>query len=87
MPKEPEPGPRDTDQSNLTDEESRIMPVAGGGFEQCCNAQAAVDASTMLIMGIGVTQAPNDKNQITPMVETLKALPNGFSLKRWLLYP
>jgi hypothetical protein len=31
---------------NLTDEESRIMPVAGGGFEQCYNAQAVVAAST-----------------------------------------
>jgi hypothetical protein len=29
------------DQINLTDEESRIMPVAGGGFEQCYNAQQA----------------------------------------------
>ena len=27
--------PLPTDQVNLTDEESRIMPVAGGGFEQC----------------------------------------------------
>jgi hypothetical protein len=39
-PKAPEPGARDTDQINLTDEESRIMPVAGGGFEQAYNAQA-----------------------------------------------
>jgi transposase len=31
-----EPGP--ADQVNLTDEESRIMPVPGGGFEQCYNA-------------------------------------------------
>ncbi len=36
------PGP--TDQVNLTDEQSRIMPVAGGGFDQCYNAQAAVAA-------------------------------------------
>ena len=75
--KEPETGPRDTDQINLTDEESRIMPVAGGGFEQCYNAQAAVDAPTMLIMGTGVTQAPNDKEQLKPMVETRKALPES----------
>jgi transposase len=33
-PKEPEPGPHDKDQLNFTDEESRIMPVSGGGFEQ-----------------------------------------------------
>jgi transposase len=34
-PVPPTPGPRDKDQVNLTDEESRIMPVSGGGFEQC----------------------------------------------------
>jgi transposase len=31
-PEPPVAGPRPTDQINLTDEESRIMPVAGGGF-------------------------------------------------------
>ena len=35
----------DKEQINLTDEESRIMPVSGGGFEQCYNAQAAVAAA------------------------------------------
>jgi transposase len=39
-PQPPAEGPRPDDQINLTDEESRIMPVAGGGFEQCYNAQA-----------------------------------------------
>jgi len=72
-PKAPEPGPKDSDQINLTDEESRIMPVADGGFEQAYNAQAAVDADTMLVIATGVTQAPNDKEQVEPMLETLKA--------------
>jgi len=71
-PKAPEPGARDTDQINLTDEESRIMPVAGGGFEQCYNAQAAVDAQSMLVVGTGLTQAANDKQQIEPMLKTLQ---------------
>jgi hypothetical protein len=39
-PKALEPGARDTDRINLTDKESRIMPVAGGGFEPAYNAQA-----------------------------------------------
>lgn len=72
-PKAPEPGPKDSDQINLTDEESRIMPVADGGFEQAYNAQAAVDAATMLVVATGVTQAPNDKEQVEPMLATLKA--------------
>jgi hypothetical protein len=33
-PKPPTAGPKAQDQLNLTDEQSRIMPVAGGGFEQ-----------------------------------------------------
>ncbi len=45
-PAPPIAGPLATDQINLTDEDSRIMPVAGGGFEQCYNAQAAVAVCT-----------------------------------------
>src|SRR5674476_951543 len=47
------------------------MPTHGGGFEQCYNAQAAVDAQTMLVVATGLTQAPNDKQQIKPMLGTL----------------
>ena len=43
------------EQSNLTDEESRIMPVAGGGFDQCYNAQAVVAAGSMLVVALEVT--------------------------------
>ena len=68
----PEPGAKDSDQINLTDEESRIMKVSGGGFEQCYNAQAGVDAPTMLVVATGLTQAPNDKQQVTPMIKTLQ---------------
>jgi len=49
------------------------MPVHGGGFEQAYNAQAAVDAATMLVVATGVTQAPNDKEQVAPMLKTLQA--------------
>jgi transposase len=73
-PKAPTPGPSPTDQINLTDEASRIMPVAGGGFEQCYNAQAVVDTETLLVVVPQVTQAANDKQQLTPMLERLDAL-------------
>jgi len=72
-PQAPLPGPKDSDQVNLTDEASRIMPMPGGGFEQAYNAQAAVDATTMLVVATGLTQAPNDKEQIEPMLQTLAA--------------
>jgi hypothetical protein len=73
--KEPLPGPRPGDQVNLTDEESRIMPVSGGGYEQCYNSQAAVATGTLLVLATTVTQATNDKQQIVPMLEALSQLP------------
>lgn len=48
-PQAPASGPLASDPINLTDEESRIMKVSGGGFEQCYNAQAVVDTESMLI--------------------------------------
>jgi len=84
-PKPPESGPRADDQINLTDEESRIMKVAGGGFEQCYNAQAVVDTESMLILAPHVTQATNDKEQVKPMVEKVQANPEGLNRpETWL---
>jgi hypothetical protein len=74
-PKAAVEGPTEHDQINLTDEDSRIMRVAGGGFEQCYNAQAAVDADSLLVVTQGLTQAGNDKQQVVPMLAELKALP------------
>lgn len=65
----------DKEQINLTDEDSRIMPVPGGGFEQCYNAQAAVAAESLLVLGTELTQATNDKGQLAPMLEKLQELP------------
>src|SRR5580693_1686870 len=65
-PSPPASGALPTDQINLTDEESRIMPAAGGGFEQCYNAQAVVAAGSMLVVAVDVVQAPNDKQQLAP---------------------
>src|SRR3954447_551941 len=74
-PQPPVEGPLPTDQVNLTDEDSRIMPVAGGGFEQCYNAQAAVAADSLLVVAADVTQAPNDKQQLEPMLGKIADLP------------
>ena len=51
------------------------MPVAGGGFEQCYNAQAAVAAGSLLVVAADVVQAPNDKQQLEPMLGKIAALP------------
>ena len=80
----PAAGPLAKDQINLTDEDSRIMPV-GGGFEQCYNAQAAVAAGSLLVVAADVTQAPNDKQQIEPMLKALAQLPDALGQADTLL--
>ena len=73
-PEPPVAGPGPKDQVNLTDADSRIMPVAGGGFEQAYNAQALVAADSLLVVTNDVVQAPNDKRQIEPALEALARL-------------
>jgi transposase len=65
-PKAPVEGPREGDQYNFTDPESRIMKVGTGQFEQSYNAQAAVEIESRLIVAQHVTQAANDKQQLAP---------------------
>jgi hypothetical protein len=57
-PSPPTVGPGPSDQINLTDEDSRIMPIAGGGFEQCY-AQAVVAADRLLVVAVELVQAAN----------------------------
>jgi transposase len=83
-PQAPQTGPRAQDQINLTDEESRIIPSAQG-FVQGYNAQAAVDVDTMLVLATTVTPAPNDKQQVKPMLDELGALPEALGTVETLL--
>ena len=69
-PQAPKEGPGEKDQYNFTDPESRIMKHRGG-FEQAFNAQAAVETGTMLVVGKQVTNAPNDKQQLAPVVAAI----------------
>jgi transposase len=84
-PAPPTEGARPMDQVNLTDEESRIMPVAGGGFEQCYNAQAVVAEGSLLVVATDVTQAPNDKQQLEPMLNKINELPEALGKVETLL--
>ena len=74
-PKPPTAGPRGKDQVSLTDEESRIMPTSGGGFDQAYNAQAGVDVESHLIVEQHVTQHTNDKQEIEPALAAIEHLP------------
>ena len=70
-PREPQPGPTDKDKVNLTDEQSRIMSVSTGGYEQSYNVQAMVDTASGMIVGGHVTHNGNDKREIEPALEQL----------------
>jgi transposase len=73
-PKAPIPGPRDKDQYNFTDPESRIMKHSGtAGFEQDYNAQIAVDQESLLIVGESLSNHPTDQHEAEP---TLDAIPS-----------
>jgi len=64
--------PGDKAQYNFTDPESRIMKGADG-FVQGYNTQVVVEETSQLIVAQAVTQDANDKKQVTPMVEAVKA--------------
>ena len=85
QPAVPVEGPLPADQINLTDPASRIMPVAGGGFEQCYNAQAVVAEGSMMVIAADVVQAPNDKQQLEPMLDKLDDLPDALGTADALL--
>ena len=65
--------PEDKAQRNFTDPQSRIMKT-GNGFEQCYNAQAAVDAKNQIIVAQHVTSASNDKKLLLPMLSEIRKM-------------
>src|SRR3990172_637570 len=87
-PKAPEPGPRDKDQYNFTDPDSRIMKNSTNtGFDQHYNVQLAADQGSLLIVAHALSNHPNDKQEALPTLEALApelgqpdavALDNGY---------
>lgn len=59
-------------QYNFSDPETSIMKANNKGFDQCGNAQAAVDRENQIIVAADVTNEPNDKKQLKPMVRQAK---------------
>jgi transposase len=73
-PQPPTAGPRDKDQYNFTDPESRIMKNANnGGFDQHYNTQVVVDHDSRLIVGNWVCDHTNDKQAALPTIDTVPA--------------
>jgi IS5 family transposase len=57
---------------NLTDDDSRIMPTAGGGFVQGYNAQA-VCVEGQVVVAAAVTNDVSDFHQLHPMLDLVEA--------------
>jgi len=87
-PNPPEPGPRDKDQYNFTDPDSRLMKNStNAGFDQHYNAQVAVDQDSLLIVAPSLSNHPNDQREVEPTLAALSpelgqpnaaALDNGY---------
>lgn len=61
--------PKPTDQENFTDPDSRIMNTKKDGFQQCYNAQIAVDAEEQIIVAAQVEQSAADTGSLLPMLD------------------
>ncbi len=71
-PQPPEPGPRDKDQYNFTDPDSRIMKNStNDGFDQHYNAQVAVDQGSLLVVAATLSNHPNDQHEAEPTLEAI----------------
>jgi transposase len=87
-PQPPQPGPRDQDQYNFTDPDSRIMKNStDDGFDQHYNAQAVVDQASLLVVATSLSNHPNDQREVEPALEAISpqvgkpeaaALDNGY---------
>ena len=71
-PKPPHERPRDRDQYNFTDPQSRIMKNADGAFIQAYNAQVAVDARRQIIVAADVTNQAADAPHLLPLADAIE---------------
>lgn len=73
-PQPPEAGPREKDQYNFTDPDSRIMKNStNDGFDQHYNVQVAADQKSLLIVANTLSNHPNDKQEALPTLKTIPA--------------
>ncbi len=63
--------PEDRTQVNFTDPKSRIMK-SKDGFEQAYNCQAAVDASSQVIVAQNVVTKASDSDELLPMLDQIQ---------------
>ena len=63
--------PEEKAQSNFTDPESGIMMTSTDGFQQCYNAQTAVDAGQQLVVAAEVTANASDQGALPVLLDAV----------------
>ena len=80
--------PDEKAQSNFTDPESGIMKTSSEGFQQCYNAQVAVDGERQLVVATDVTANASDQGGLPALLnevaETVCAQAGDGAGRRWV---
>lgn len=64
--------PKAEAQGNFTDPESRIMKTSAEGFQQCYNAQMAVDGENQLVVSNQLTANAGDQGQLPALLDRVR---------------
>ncbi|MDE0451726.1 MAG: IS1182 family transposase [Gammaproteobacteria bacterium] len=64
--------PEEQAQDNFTDPESRIMKTSQEGFQQCYNAQVAVEGENQLIVATEVSSSATDQGRMVPLLDEVE---------------
>ena len=78
----------DEARASTTDPEARTMKFADGGYRPGYNVQFATATGSGVIVGVEVTNAGTDNEQLTPMLDQLEERYDrvpGEALRRWRL--
>ena len=65
--------PDEKAQDNFTDPQSRIMKTSAEGFQQCYNAQVAVEGDNQLIVATEVSSNASDQGRMVPLLDDVEA--------------
>ena len=64
--------PKESAQDNFTDPESRIMKTSAEGYQQCYNAQLAVEGRSQIVVAAGVTQSASDQGHLVKLLDEVE---------------
>ena len=66
------PAERDRVRASTTDPEARVMKMPDGGFRPAYNVQFATEVESQVVVGVEVTDAGTDMQQLVPMLDQIE---------------